>query len=150
MKEPEIIIEKGREKDELSSLSYEFFNAVSKYNKEHSDQAHVIVLACDSKGGASFMIGNTKTCVKEFIASAARNKSFLDLLRGILDNLTKEIWLARDKDGGLIMYENKPFKDKRAEQWTLGGQWVFLPDDWFPEVQWSNEEPTKVKLIIDK
>ena len=150
MKEPEIIIEKGREKDELSSLSYEFFNAVSKYNKEHSDQAHVIVLACDSKGGASFMIGNTKTCVKEFIASAARNKSFLDLLRGILDNFTKEIWLARDKDGGLIMYENKPFKDKRAEQWTLGGQWVFLPDDWFPEVQWSDKEPTKVKLIIDK
>ena len=150
MKEPEIIIEKGREKDELSSLSYEFFNAVSKYNKEHTDQAHVVVLACDSKGGASFMIGNTKTCVKEFIASAVRNKSFLDLLRGILNNLTKEIWLARDKDGGLIMYENKPFKDKRAEQWTLGGQWVFLPDDWFPEVQWSNEEPTKVKLIIDK
>lgn len=150
MKEPEIIIEEGREKDELNNLSYEFFNAVSEYNKKHTDQAHVVVLACDSKGGVSFMIGNTKTCVKEFIESAARNKSFSDLLRGILDILTKEIWLARDKDGGLIMYENKPFKDKRAEQWTLGGQWVFLPDDWFPEVQWSDEEPTKVKLIINK
>ena len=150
MKEPEIIIEKGREKDELNSLSYEFFNAVSEYNKKHTDQAHVIVLACDSKGGASFMIGNTKTCVKEFIESAARNKSFLDLLRGILDILTKEIWLARDKEGDLAMYENKPFKDKRAEQWILGGQWAFLPKDWFPEVQWPDEEPTKVKLIINK
>ena len=150
MKKPEIIIEKGREKDELTALVYGFYKSVSEYNKEHSDQAHVIALACDSKGGASFMIGNTKTCVKEFITSAARNKSFLDLLRGILDNFTKEIWLARDKDGGLIMYENKPFKDKRAEQWTLGGQWVFLPDDWFPEVQWSDEEPTKVKLVIEK
>ena len=87
MEESEIIIEKGREKDELSSLSYEFFNAVSKYNKEHSDQAHVIVLACDSKGGASFMVGDTEMCVKEFCESALRHKSFLDLLKGILETL---------------------------------------------------------------
>ena len=37
MKKPEIIIEKGREKDELHALSYEFFNAVNEYNKEHTD-----------------------------------------------------------------------------------------------------------------
>ena len=61
-----------------------------------------------------------------------------------------EMWLARDKDGDLAMYESKPFKDKRIEYWTLGGQWAFLPEDWFPEVQWSDEEPTKVKLIIDR
>ena len=87
MEKPEIIIEKGREKDELSSLSYEFFNAVNEYNKEHTDQAHVVVLACDSKGGASFMVGDTKTCVKEFLESASRRESFLNLLKGILDKL---------------------------------------------------------------
>ena len=87
MKKPEIIIEKGREKDELHALSYEFFNAVNEYNKEHTDQAHVVVLACDSKGGASFMVGDTEMCVKEFIASAARHESFLNLLKGILDKL---------------------------------------------------------------
>ena len=87
MKKPEIIIEKGREKDELSSLSYEFFNAVNEYNKEHTDQAHAVVLACDSKGGASFMVGDTEMCVKEFCESAVRYKVFLDLLKGILDKL---------------------------------------------------------------
>ena len=87
MKKPEIIIGKGREKDELSSLSYEFFNAVNEYNKEHTDRAHVVVLACDSKGGASFMVGDTETCVKEFCESVVRHKGFLDLFKGILDKL---------------------------------------------------------------
>ena len=87
MKKPEIIIEKGREKDELSSLSYEFFNAVNEYNKEHTDQAHVVVLARDSKGGAGFMIGDIETCAKEFLLCASRHESFLNLLKGILDKL---------------------------------------------------------------
>ena len=28
--------------------------------------------------------------------------------------------------------------------------WIILDEDLFPEVQWSDEEPTKVKLIINK
>ena len=59
-----------------------------------------------------------------------------------------ELWLARDKNGELIIYENKPFKDELAEQWTLNGWWGFLPKNWFPEVKWSDDEPTKVKLVI--
>ena len=64
--------------------------------------------------------------------------------------MEQKMWLARDKDGGLAISENKPFKDERAGQWTVGGQYVFLPDNWFPEVKWSDNEPTKVKLVIDK
>lgn len=64
--------------------------------------------------------------------------------------MEQEMWLARDKDGDLAMYELKPFKNKLAEQWTLGGRWSLLRDNWFPEVQWSDEEPTKVKLVFDK
>ena len=44
----------------------------------------------------------------------------------------EEMYLTRDKDGGIAMSENKPFKDERAEKWTCGGQYVFLPDNWFP------------------
>ena len=65
----------------------------------------------------------------------------------------EEMYLTRDKDGGLAMFEKEPFKDKRAEQWAPGGWcrwWDFLPENWFPEVQWSDKEPTKVKLVIDK
>ena len=89
MEKPEIIIEKGREKDELHDLSYEFFNAVNEYNKEHTDQAHVVVLARDSKGGSSFMVGDTEMFVKEFCESALIHKGFLDLLKCILETLQK-------------------------------------------------------------
>ena len=51
MKKPEIIIEKGRETDELTALIHGFYKSVSEYNKEHADHAHVVVLARDSKGG---------------------------------------------------------------------------------------------------
>ena len=37
-----------------------------------------------------------------------------------------EAWVARDKDGGIAISENKPFKDERAEQWSLGGWWDFF------------------------
>ena len=83
--------------------------------------------------------------------------ALLELRDTLLTNIAKlqqimeqEMWLARDKDGELIMYEREPFKDKLAEQWTLGGWFGFLPKNWFPDVLWSDEEPTKVKLVIDK
>lgn len=63
----------------------------------------------------------------------------------------KEIWIARDKNGELIMYEKKPFKDKFIEHWRTSSGWIrFLPKKKFPEVKWSDKEPTKIKLIIDK
>lgn len=61
-----------------------------------------------------------------------------------------EMWLARDRDGKLAMYENKPFKGELSGKWSLGGEWNFLPENWFPEVKWSDSEPTKVKLEIVK
>ena len=65
---------------------------------------------------------------------------------------TKEIemWLARDKDGRLHVYRGE--KPKRfLKTWSNSSFDVSpLPRQWFPEVQWSDEEPTKVKLVIDK
>ena len=66
----------------------------------------------------------------------------------------KEIgaWLARDKDGELYLYKDKPFRG--SEQWrenpVLITGLIELRKEWFPEVQWSDEEPTKVKITIEK
>ena len=64
--------------------------------------------------------------------------------------MEQEIWLARDENGSLWLYGYKPQK--------YNGIWLYrftepvLPIDnsLFPEVKWSDEEPTKVKLVIDK
>ena len=60
-----------------------------------------------------------------------------------------EAWVARDKDGSLYMYTDKP--KKKSEFWhapKVG--YVKLDDSLFPEVKWSDDEPTKVKLVIEK
>ena len=61
-----------------------------------------------------------------------------------------EMWLARDKDDRLHVYRGE--KPKRfLKTWSNSSFDVSpLPRQWFPEVQWSDDEPTKVKLIIEK
>ena len=62
-----------------------------------------------------------------------------------------DMWLVRDKDGCLFLFfGQKPYK--------LGNMWyspehrffIMLRKSSCPEVQWTDEEPTKVKLVIEK
>lgn len=61
-----------------------------------------------------------------------------------------EAWLARDKDNDLCLFvDGKP--EKEEKEWiNLAPFWIRIDNSLFPEVQWSDDEPTKVKLIIDK
>ena len=62
-----------------------------------------------------------------------------------------EMWLARDEDGNLHLHSTNPRKN------TMMGMWeslelcpLLIYSDNFGEIKWSDEEPTKVKLVIDK
>ena len=60
---------------------------------------------------------------------------------------TLEAWVARDYDGSLYMYTDKP--KKMSDSWYAGEfGYVRLDDSLFPEVQWSDEEPKEIKLSI--
>ena len=62
---------------------------------------------------------------------------------------TLEAWVARDDNGSLYMYPDKP--KKMSDSWySQKVGFMKLDDSLFPGVQWSDEEPTKVKIIIDK
>lgn len=59
-------------------------------------------------------------------------------------------WVARDKNGLLFIYRHKPSKDK--ETWINNPQdtglydvW-YIPNDYFPEVKWEDEEPRELIL----
>ena len=59
-----------------------------------------------------------------------------------------ESWAARDMDGKLFLYRDKPIKDKFV--WYSPGFSLVLASASFPEIKWSDEEPTKVKITIEK
>ena len=67
----------------------------------------------------------------------------------------EEMWLARDKDGSLFLYIGGiPIKNRSDNVWIAKELRItdamLLDKDLFPEVQWSDNEPTKVKIVIDK
>ena len=60
---------------------------------------------------------------------------------------TIEAWVARDNDGSLYMYTDKPQKSRDYWNSTKVG-YLKLDDSLFPEVQWSDEEPKEIRLSI--
>ena len=70
------------------------------------------------------------------------NQEYISTLKSLLYRGFE--YIARDSDGELSVYDVKPVKlDTR---WSDDlGDWIEpLNNDYFPEVKWSDEEPTKV------
>ena len=63
-----------------------------------------------------------------------------------------DAWLARDKNNDLWLYvcKNHPKKDDGYWYCDEDADCMEMDGHLFTEVQWSDEEPTKVKLVIDK
>ena len=62
-----------------------------------------------------------------------------------------ERWIARDKDGTLCIFLGKNPPTKGESFWgDYDGDFIEIDCSLFPEVKWSDAEPTKVKLVIDK
>ena len=59
-----------------------------------------------------------------------------------------ELWAARDMDGKLFLYRDKPIKDKFV--WYSPGFSLVLASASFPEIKWSDDEPIKVSITIKK
>ena len=59
-----------------------------------------------------------------------------------------EAWVARDKDGKLYLYRDRPIKDKFV--WYSPGFSLVLASASFPEIKGSDDEPTKVSITIKK
>ena len=84
--------------------------------------------------------------------------ALLELRDTLLTNIAKrqqimeEMWLARDANNDLYLFIDKVPPKKKREKWTgrTFSTIIEIPKRHLQEVQWSDEEPTKVKLVIDK
>ena len=61
-----------------------------------------------------------------------------------------EMSLARDKDGMLCLLAGSKITKQSTYWYCEDGEFLELDCGLFPEVQWSDEEPTRVKLVIEK
>ena len=58
------------------------------------------------------------------------------------------MWIARDFDNSLWLFTDKPYKD--GLRWLLpigDGCCQPLLEYFFPEVQWTDDRPTEVRII---
>lgn len=54
------------------------------------------------------------------------------------------MWIARDINESLWLFEEKPYKDKRV--WVSNSVIYRINEKLFPEVQWSDKEPRELIL----
>lgn len=88
--EPKVKIDHGRELDELTKFTKKFFDDLQEYNKDKEDtpkEAHIMVIACDSIGGASFLCGDPDKLSSELLALVSRNKAFEKFLRELIEKI---------------------------------------------------------------
>lgn len=60
------------------------------------------------------------------------------------------MWVARDKDGELVLYKGKPVRSHSKDKWvSFGVNWenFTIDESLFPDLKWE-DEPIEVELTI--
>lgn len=76
-------------------------------------------------------------------------KTFTEVEKTIARNIDWEYkWMARDRDGNLCIYEEKPRKEE--DSWYFGGyDYISYFNHLFSAIQWEDEEPTRISDIYN-
>lgn len=58
-------------------------------------------------------------------------------------------WVARDNNGKLYIYSDKPERCNKVLRWVMGYAFLPLSHSLFPDLTWESE-PQKVEIIIKR
>ncbi len=64
------------------------------------------------------------------------------------EEVTIDVWVARDEDGEIFFYRDKPIRDKSFwYDFFSEGSYFGLPRDFFPDVTWESD-PLEVTITL--
>lgn len=126
-----------KEKIKKEGLAFGFVNGeivpCSKTDCNECDFYRDIVTSCSLKT-VKWLISE----YKEPVTLTAREKHFVEF--------AEDGWLARDKNGELYFYKDKPHK-MRSDWWDNASCRLKSFGDFFPFIKWKDEEPWSVEEL---
>lgn len=90
-----------------------------------------------------------KWLLSEYKEPVKLSKLEYDILKYLSDN-TRHMYITRDGNGNIFLYDVEPEKSKSAPWWTGRGMCqMTMFNKLFQFVQWKDEEPKSIKKILN-
>ena len=102
-----------------------------------------------SKERSNCSLERLKWLLSEYKEPIKVSKLEHDILKYLSDN-TRHMYIARNKDGNLFLYDTEPVKNKVNDWWSgrnIHGMLAF--NKLFQFVKWEDEKPTSIKDVLD-
>lgn len=101
------------------------------------------------KGRDSCSIAAMLWLLSEYKEPIKLSRLEYDILKYISDN-TKHMYITRNKNGNLYIFDIDPRKSKADDLWTSRGtSWLGVFNKLFKFVQWEDSEPTSIEDVLD-
>lgn len=93
-------------------------------------------------------LARLKWLLSEYKEPIKVSKLEYDILKYLADN-TKHMYITRNKNGSLYIFDIEPRKSKADDLWTgRGASWLGVFNNLFRFVQWEDSEPTSIEDVL--
>lgn len=139
-------------KDELKSLNDADKLWCSAFNKHNMTFGSCLDVECEncafnSKKGCNN--GRYNWLLSEYKKPIILTELEYNILKFISDN-TRHMYIARDCNGNIFLYDVKPKKSKSDHLWIGSGVChTVMFNKLFQFVQWEDEDPTSIQEVLD-
>lgn len=139
-------------KDELKELNDEdklWCTAFDKHNMTFCSCLNVKCENCAFNGGKDCNNGRYNWLLSEYKEPIKLSKLEYDILKYLSDN-TRHMYIIRNKDGNIFLYDTEPKKIEYNDRWEgRGVHGMVMFNKLFQFVQWEDSEPTSIQEVLE-
>lgn len=139
-------------RDELKSLNDAdrlWYTAFDKYNMTLCDCSDVECENCAFNSEEGCNNARYNWLLSEYVEPIKLSKLEYDILKYLSDN-TRHMYITRDGNGIIFLYDVEPEKSNSAPWWTGRGMChMSMFNKLFQFVQWEDSEPTSIQEVLE-